>query len=134
MELQRESDVVSQIVMTPKGQRRWPDEVKARIVAETLRAGSTVDGVARRYDLRPNHLSTWRRLARQGKLVLPEDDEVGFFAPVCVEDDAPSRSGSAPILAGTVDVISGGVTVRLDGATPAARIAEIAKALGALGA
>jgi len=130
MELQRESDVVSRIVLTPKGQRRWPDEVKARIVAETLRAGATVSSVAKRYDLRPNHLSTWRRLARQGKLVLPADDESGFFAPVCVEDEVPPRLPSAPPQADTLDVISGGITIRLHAATSAERIAKIAKALG----
>ncbi|NKJ07959.1 MULTISPECIES: transposase [unclassified Rhizobium] len=48
--------------------RHWPDEVKAQIVSESRRPGAMVNGVARRHGLKPNHLSTWRTMARQGKL------------------------------------------------------------------
>ena len=51
-----------------KGARKWPDEVKARIVAETYDEGATVAGVARRHGLARTQLSDWRRLARQGLL------------------------------------------------------------------
>ena len=117
------------VVVGAGGHRRWPDALKARIVAETLEDGATVREVAARYDLRPNHLSSWRRMARDGKLVLPPIAEPEpAFAPMVVEQllDRTVPEGGA-----TVDILRGDIVVRLDAATPAGRIAAIARALGA---
>ena len=62
-----------EIVEPRRRNRRWPAEVKAKIVAESYQPGARVTDVARKYDLLPHHLSDWRRHARQGRLALPGD-------------------------------------------------------------
>ena len=117
-----------EVLPAVKGRRRWPDELKGRIVAETLEAGATVAGVAQRHDLNPNQVSGWRRLARQGRLVLPAADADMAFAPLLVAAESPGD----PVPAGAhLDVVLDRVTIRLDAATPAGRIAEIVSALNA---
>ena len=90
------------------GQRRWPVEIKARIVSESFEPGATVNAVAAKYGLRATHLSVARqgiaqqypergngvvrclagdfiaeKGARDGKLVLPAIvDDVFCFAPL----------------------------------------------------
>ena len=64
--------------------RKWPDEVKARIVADTLKPGVTVNDVARRHGVPANHVSSWRTLARTGRLVLPAPEDPVEFAALMV--------------------------------------------------
>ena len=123
------SEFLTPVPRRSDGKREWPLNLKARIVAETLIEGETVKGVARRYDLIPSTVSDWRRMARQGKLVLPNLDGMGFL-PVEMEGAAGLVEG--PVGAerlGTLDIIKGDVVIRLDASTPAGRIAEIVMAL-----
>ena len=57
-----------EVLTTRRGRREahrhWTDEVKARIVSESLRPGVTVNEVADRYGMKVNHLSSLRTLAR----------------------------------------------------------------------
>ena len=111
----------------PSGKRNWSDGFKGRVVAETLVPGVTVNEVARRHDLRPNHLSLWRRLAKDGKLVVP-DLAGAEFAPVVLDPEA-APSLAAPDCA--VEIVHRNVIIRLHAGTQPDRIAAIAHALSA---
>lgn len=115
-----------EVMVGPSGKRRWSDSYKGRVVAETLVPGVTVNEVARRHDLRPNHLSSWRRLAKDGKLPVP-DLAGAEFAAVVFEprDPEPQDGAKSPI-----EIVFGDVVIRLCGTTPALRVAEIVRALG----
>lgn len=115
-----------EVLAGPTGQRRWSDAMKGRIIAESLVPGVTVRSVAERYGLKPNHLSSWRGLARAGKLVV--SDLVGAsFATVVVADALPPL----PPVHDRIELIVGGTTLRLDASTDARRVAELAAALRA---
>ncbi len=117
------------------GRREWPEAVKGRIVRQSLEAGASVKDVAHRHGIAPQQLTTWRRAARQGRLALPDDpvaeDGFGFAALLVAEDPAAEPRVESLTSAPAVEIVADGVVVRLDGATPALRIAEIAAALGA---
>ncbi|WP_281932451.1 transposase [Roseibium album] len=109
--------------------RRWPDEVKSRIVAESLRPGVTVNEVSSRYGLKPNHLSVWRTLARRGKLVLPApEDDVEFATMIVAAPDEPE----AAVATERPEILIDRMTIRLEAGVSAKRIAAVANALGKL--
>jgi transposase len=109
-------------------QRHWPDEVKAKIVSESLRPGATVKDVAQRYGVRANSLSTWRTMARQGKLILQEPEDAVEFAAVIVD---PAVSEPPPNMVSRPEIVLGPVTIRLEESASTARITAIARALAA---
>ena len=130
MGVHRERDMEAvgfvELLAAPAAKRRWSAEAKGRIVAETLVVGVTVNEVARRHGVKANHLSSWRTLARKGKLVVPDVAGADFTPPAAL-----SHAMEAPVTTSTVDLVIGPVTVRLDPATPVARIAELVLALRA---
>ncbi len=111
-----------------------PTEVKALVVADTLEPGATVNAVADRYGAQQNELSAWRRLAKQGKLVLPSAPaDKPVFAPLVVCDPAPASSSCERLLAEEqIRIVIGEVRLELAEDTPAVRLAEIVQALGAV--
>lgn len=99
----------------PTGRRRWPDEVKARIVAESYAPGARVAEVARVHATTRGQVYDWRRLAREGLLVLPAP--VGSepaFAAVIVERPPPAPAArSARRASGTavIEIVVGDVVI-----------------------
>ena len=118
-----------EVMVGPSGKPNWSDAFKGRVVAETLVPGVTVNEVARRHDLRPNHLSSWRRLAKDGKLVVP-DLAGSEFAPVAL---VPEVTPSVAAPESAVEIVHGSTIIRLGAGTRPDRIAEIAHALSARG-
>ncbi len=78
------------VVTGPSGRRRWPEHVKAEIVLESYRDGTSVADVARKHGVSGPQLHAWRRAAREGVLAMPDDDMLGLV-PVVVE--AGGRDG-----------------------------------------
>ena len=117
-----------EVLAGPTGRRKWPDDVKARIVAESFQQGARVCEVARRNSVAPQHLSAWRRLARDGKLSLNVSDEASF-ATLVLDDNPATAKSPADTTAVQIEIEASGVTVRLPGNTSSNQIVEIAAAL-----
>lgn len=126
-----------EVVRRTRGYRRWPEAVKARIVAESFQPGARVVDVARRHEIAPHQLSAWRRQARQGLLALPAEameglagDALPAFVPVSVDGEAEAPPEGAEGAEGVVGIELGcGLVVRVPGDVSAERAAALVRAL-----
>src|ERR1700746_3184322 len=75
--------------------RRWSDDVKAQIVAESYASGAVVSEVARRHEISPQLLSAWRKAARHGLLKPPDGTEAKRPAGTAAIQDWSSSSCEA---------------------------------------
>ena len=116
-----------EVLEGPTGRRHWPDEVKAQIVAESFEPGVKVSAVARRHGLLPQHLTAWRRLAREGRLVLASAGEESFAQ--LVVGDPRTAEHDDQCGCGGISIETGGIVVRLPANISAARLGDIVRAL-----
>jgi transposase len=97
------------------GRKRWPDDLKAQIAAESLEPGAIVTDVARRHGCRPQQVHDWRRRARLGQLVLPASADTLSFVPLVSELALPATaeaSASPETSTVTVEFLGARVEVR----------------------
>ena len=110
---------------TPR-RRRWSQEEKARIVAESSVPGSVARTVALRHGVHPNQLYGWRREFR----MIGGAAEPGLacgFVPVAVAQEAPSRGVGLAVDA--VEIELGGAVLR---AAPGVEMAFLSAVLRAM--
>ena len=111
-------------VITGVGRRRrWTEEEKAWIVAESLDPASTVSAVARRYGLHPSQLFVWRQ-----RLAAPVACEGPGFVPVVVAEDEPAPAGAA----GRIEIALGPAVVRVGADVDAAALRRVLEAVRGL--
>ena len=116
----------------PTGRRRWPQDLKARIVAESFGPGARVCDVAAKYGLIARHLSEWRGQARKGELVAPIN-AAPAFVPLVIERSVADTASAASADTGVITVeICGAVLHVTPDCSPdraAALVAALRKAL-----
>ena len=114
-----------EIVAGSTGRRRWPDDVKARIVAASFLPGARIADLARMHGTTRWQIYTWRRLARKGLLTLPAAvAEAPAFAAVVMEDAAAIEKTVA-----VVEIVVGEMMIRVPQNADEAHLARVIRAV-----
>jgi transposase len=114
-----------EVIAGATGRRRWPDDVKARIVAASLLPGARVADLARAHGTTRWQIYTWRRLARKGFLALPAAvAEVPAFAAVVMADAAAAEQVTT-----VVEIVMGDMIIRAPRNVEEAHLARVIRAV-----
>ena len=101
-------------VIATGARRRWTLAEKRRIVAESFALPRNVSGTARRHGLSAAQLFAWRRLAREGKLVMACDG-TGFVPAIVTpepcdgdQENLSLQSGIGTPTGGRMEIVLAG--------------------------
>lgn len=112
-----------EVITGPERRRRWSEEQKRAIVAESLAPSAVVSEVARRADVGPGQIYRWRKELRA---------IADGFAPVLIAppDTAAAAADGPGCDEPAIEVqFAGKVRVRIPGSVPAELAAAVVKAL-----
>jgi transposase len=115
----------------PGRRRKWSDDDKARIVAETLRPGAVVTRIARRWQLSPQQLFDWRRQARRAAEAAGSTAAPAFVPIVPEAPAAEAAAAISPAPALPVEVTLAGAELRIRSGTDAALLTAVLRAIRA---
>ena len=109
-----------ELLTGPTRRRPWSDAAKARIVAESCEPDAVVSQVARRWQVSPQQLFTWRREMRQAQALA--------FVPLVTE---PATATLAPSPAQPLELHLADATLHVPPGTDAALLTMVLRALRA---
>lgn len=128
-----EPDLQRVEVITGVGRRRrWSDDFKARVVAESLEPDMVISEVARRHGLKPQQLFSWRNQFRT------HAPAPSAFTPVVLEPQQPdaakrkiwaARDGG--ISRDIIEIVVKGTVIRVPMAIDADTLATVLRAVKA---
>jgi transposase len=115
--------------------RRWTTAEKLRVVQESRAPDAMVSEVARRHDVHPNQLHSWRRQARSGVLA---GADVGHgaregtrFAAVAIAPEAVLPAAPSGSAAGVIEIeFAVGGRMRIAGPVEACLVSAVIETLG----
>ncbi len=118
-----------EVLTGPVRRRKWSDDEKARIVAETLQPGAVVTEVARRWQVCPQQVFGWRRerrLGTSGGSVAALD-----FVPIVSAVPAPDPSPPPPLSMPPIEVTLSGAVLRIPPGSEADFLTTVLRAIRA---
>jgi transposase len=107
--------------------RRWSDEEKLRIVAESFQTPRAISSTARRHGISRSLLMTWRRLFSL-EPISPQGEQTGFARAIIGAEVEPSLAG-APTSGQMVIVVGRDRRVIVDAGVDAAALARVLQVL-----
>ena len=112
------------VLSGPERRRRWTTAEKLRIVQESQAPDAMVSEIARRHDVHPNQLHSWRRQARTGVLAGADAGhgarEGTRFAAVAIAPDPVLPAALPGPAAGVIEIeFAAGGRMRITGGVEA---------------
>ena len=117
-----------EVLTGPRRRRDWSEDDKARAVAESCAPGAVVSAVARRWQIAPQQLFTWRREARVASPEASGAAALGFV-PIVSDPPAAGVASSGAVL----EVALAGAVVRVSPGVDSALLSAVLRAVRASG-